>query len=125
MPPERYGQARRSQLIPVSEATFAGLAIVWAPPRPNSATSRTPVQAVQLKQLTPGLKFWPMQETLVSRKAKVSPTASPVPLSEAAPPELVSIPWPHSWRKTAAISPVFEQPPRSEERRVGKECRSR
>jgi hypothetical protein len=74
-------------------------------------TSRTPVQAVQLWQFEPGRKFWPMQPSRVSRKAKVSPTASPEPFSLAAPPVLVSMPWPHSWRKTAAISPVLEQPP--------------
>src|ERR1700712_3697944 len=98
--------------MPVSEATLLGLAIVWLPPVANEARSRTPVQvALQLVQATPGRKFLPMQASFVSRNAKVSPTASPVPLSEAAPPELVSIPWPHSWRNTAAISPVFEQPP--------------
>src|SRR3954454_16867521 len=112
MPDARYGQVKRSQLMPVSEATLLGLAMVWLPPVAKEARSRTPVQvALQLAQATPGWKFLPMQASLVSRKAKVSPTASPVPLSEAAPPEFVSMPWPHSWRKTAAISPVFEQPP--------------
>src|SRR4051794_37996356 len=97
--------------MPVLLATLAGVAIVALPPTAKSETSRTPVQALQLAQLTPGLKLGPMQPTLVSRKAKVSPTASPVPLSLAEPPELVSMPWPHSWRNTAAISPVLEQPP--------------
>src|SRR5215203_971848 len=98
--------------MPVLEATLLGLAIVWLPPLAKDAMSRTTVQvALQLAQGTPGRKFLPMQGSLVSMKAKVSPTASPVPLSEAAPPELVSMPWPHSWRKTAAISPVLEQPP--------------
>src|SRR3954452_21611884 len=98
--------------MPVSEPTLEGLAMVWLPPLPKEARSRTPVQVeLQLAQATPGRKFLPMQASLVSRKAKGSPTASPAPLSEAAPPELVSIPWPHSWRKTAAISPVLEQPP--------------
>ena len=62
-----------------------------------------------MSQFTPGVKFGPMQESLVSRKAKVSPTASPEPYSLAEPPVLSSSPWPHSCRKTAAISPVFEQ----------------
>ena len=52
------------------------------PPIAKAATSRTPVQVrCSWWQLTPGWKFWPMQASLVSRKAKVSPTASPVPLS--------------------------------------------
>src|ERR671921_301971 len=97
--------------MPPLSATVLGLAITALPPVAKSATSRTPEQAEQLAQLTPGWNFWPMQGSLVPGKDKVSPTASPVPASAAAPPELVSMPWPHSWRKTAAISPVLEQPP--------------
>src|SRR5215217_9688684 len=98
--------------MPLLSATVLGLAIVWLPPVAKEAMSRTPVQeALQLAQATPGWKFLPMQGSLVSMKAKESPTASLVPLSAAAPPELVSMPWPHSWRNTAAISPVLEQPP--------------
>ena len=37
--------------------------------------------ASQLWQGTPGMKFLPMQASLVSRKANVSPTASPLPFS--------------------------------------------
>ena len=77
----------------------------------KASTSRTPVQVPQLWQGCPGMKLWPMHGSLVSRKAKVSPTASPVPYSLAAPPLFWSMPWPHSCRNTAAISPVFEQPP--------------
>ena len=49
------------------------------------------MQAVQLVQLTPGRKFWPMQGSLVSRNAKVSPTASPEPASLAALRDRVEI----------------------------------
>src|SRR5688572_11762348 len=97
--------------MPLLSATVLGLAMVWLPLRLNSSTSRTPVQESQLAQLMPGRKLSPMQLSLVSRNANVSPAASPLAFSLAAPPEFVSIPWPHSWRNTAASSPVFEQPP--------------
>ncbi len=98
--------------MPVLAVTLDGRAMRPGPEMSKSETSRTPVQATQLWQFEPGRKFWPMQPSRVSRKANVSPTASPEPWSlAAAPPVLVSMPWPHSWRKTAAISPVFEQPP--------------
>src|SRR6185436_14056468 len=97
--------------MPALAVAWAGEAMVCGPPTAKLDMLRTPVQVPQLAHGTPGWKFGPMQESLVSRKAKVSPVASPERLSLAAPPELVSIPWPHSWRKTAAISPVFEQPP--------------
>ena len=89
---------------------FAGVAITAAPRVLNASTSRTPVQlASQLWHGIPGVKFSPMQASLVSRNANVSPTASPLPYSLAAPPELLSMPCPHSCRNTAAISPVLEQ----------------
>src|SRR5262245_31935331 len=114
MPFWRYGQEYRSQLMPLLAATFAGLAIfvpVAPPATEKSATSRTPVQLVQLGQFKPGRKFCPMHPSRVCVNAKVSPSASPEPWSDAAPPELVSMPWPHSCRNTPASSPVFEQPP--------------
>src|SRR5262249_9740987 len=98
--------------MPVSLLTLAGFAVVWLRALAEEARAGTPGQEeLQLAHGTPGRKFLPMQASLVSRKAKVSPTASPEAASEAAPPVLLSMPWPHSWRKTAAISPVFEQPP--------------
>src|SRR5690606_21531930 len=97
--------------MPPGAVTLAGDAMVRAPSRARSPTSRAPVQLVQLWQGTPGRKLGPMHDSRVSRNAKVSPTASPLAFSLAEPPVLLSSPCPHSCRNTAAISPVLEQPP--------------
>ncbi len=78
--------------MPDEAVTLAGVASVRVPSRLKSPTSRTPVQLVQLWHSPPGRKFGPMQLSRVSRNANVSPTASPLPYSLAAPPVLLSRP---------------------------------
>src|SRR5436190_787783 len=74
--------------------------------------SRTPVQLVHASPYPSqweGRNPLPLHDWWVTRNVVMSAYASVG--SSKPPPSEASSPWPHSWRKTDAISPVFAHPP--------------